>query len=167
MEKKQKVHSLTGRITYPVMLKAFKAVKRNRGAAGVDKVSISMFEADLEENLTALMKDMKTGQFVPHPLRRVLIPKGKTEVRPLGIPVVRDRICQEAVRYLLTPVFELLFHESSYGFRPGRNCCQAIENVLELHQLGYNVVLDADVNGFFDNIPSPVTLNAVSNEAAS
>ncbi len=110
MEKKQKVHSLTGRITYPVMLKAFKAVKRNRGAAGVDKVSISMSEADLEENLTALMKDMKTGRFVPHPLRRVLIPKSMTEVRPLGIPVVRDRICQEAVRYLLTPVFELLFH---------------------------------------------------------
>ncbi len=61
MEKKQKAHSLTGRITYPVMVKAFKAVKRNRGAAGADKVSISMSEADLEENLTALMKDMKTG----------------------------------------------------------------------------------------------------------
>lgn len=166
MEKKQKEHSLTGRITYPVMQKAFKAVKRNRGAAGIDKVSVKMFEANLEENLTALMKDMKTGCFEPRPLRRVLIPKSKTEVRPLGIPVVRDRVCQEVVRSLLSPVFERQFHESSYGFRPGRNCHQAIEDVLELHQQGYNVVLDADIKGFFDNIPMHVIMKAVSDEVA-
>lgn len=166
MEKKQKVHSLTGRITDPVMRSAFKAVKRNRGAAGVDKVSIAMFEANLEENLTALMKDMKTGQFEPRPLRRVLIPKSKTKVRPLGIPVVRDRVCQEVVRQLLNPIFERQFHDSSYGFRPGRNCHQAIENVLELHQQGYKVVLDADIKGFFDNIPFKVIMKAVSDEVA-
>jgi len=166
MEKKQKEHSLTGRITYPVMQKAFKAVKRNRGAAGIDKVSVKMFEANLEENLTALMKDMKTGCFEPRPLRRVLIPKSKTEVRPLGIPVVRDRVCQEVVRSLLSPVFERQFHESSYGFRPGRNCHQAIEDVLELHQQGYNAVLDADIKGFFDNIPLHVIMKAVSDEVA-
>lgn len=166
MKKKQKVHSLTGRITDPVMHNAFKAVKRNRGAAGVDKVSIAMFEANLEENLTALMKDMKTGQFEPRPLRRVLIPKSKTKVRPLGIPVVRDRVCQEVVRQLLNPIFERQFHDSSYGFRPGRNCHQAIENVLELHQQGYKVVLDADIKGFFDNIPFKVIMKAVSDEVA-
>ncbi len=73
MKEKQKVHSLTGRITLPVMSDAFKAVKRNRGAAGIDKVSIKMFEANLEDNLVALMKDLKSGDFVPVPLRRVLI----------------------------------------------------------------------------------------------
>lgn len=166
MNKKQKEHSLTGRITYPVMLKAFKAVKRNRGAAGVDKVSIKMYEANLEDNLTALMKEIKTGAFEPHPLRRVYIPKGKTKVRPLGIPVVRDRICQEVIRSLLNPIFEREFHESSFGFRPGRNCHQAIEAVLELHQQGYNVVLDADVKGFFDNIPLHVIMSAVASEVA-
>jgi group II intron reverse transcriptase/maturase len=166
MEKKQKHHSLTGRITPPIMLEAFKAVKKNRGAAGIDKVSIKMFEANLEENLTALIKDMKTGRFEPHPLRRVLIPKDKTKVRPLGIPVVRDRVCQEVVRRLLSPIFEQLFHDSSYGFRPGRNCHQAIENVLELHERGYKVVLDADIKGFFDNIPLHVIMKAVSDEIA-
>jgi group II intron reverse transcriptase/maturase len=166
MVKKQKVHSLTGRITYPVMLKAFKAVKRNRGAAGIDKVSIQMFEANLEENLIALMKDIKSGQFEPKPLRRVYIPKGDNKFRPLGIPAVRDRVCQEVVRSLLNPIFEQKFHDSSFGFRPGRNCHQAIECVLDLHQQGYNVVLDADIKGFFDNIPLSAIMGAVSNEVA-
>ena len=129
-----------------------------------------MFEANLEDNLIALMKDIKTGQFEPHPLRRVYIPKSKSQVRPLGIPVVRDRICQEVIRSILNPVFERDFHESSYGFRPGlrpgRNCHQAIEAVPELHQQGYNVVLDADIKGFFDNIPLHVIMNAVASEVA-
>jgi retron-type reverse transcriptase len=87
--KKQKVHSLTGRITPEVMLAAFKAVKRNRGAAGVDKVSIQMFEANLADNLRVLMQDLKNGSFEPKPLRRVFIPKNETEFRPLGIPTVK------------------------------------------------------------------------------
>jgi len=96
MSKKIKVHSLTGRITPQLMRQAFRAVKRNRGAAGVDKVSINMFAANLEENLAALMRDLKTGVFRPLPLRRVHIPKGpgSNKLRPLGIPVVRDRVAQ-------------------------------------------------------------------------
>ena len=88
--KKIKVHSLTGRITPKLMRQAFLAVKRNRGAAGVDKVSIRMFEANLQENLDALMRDLKGRKFRPRPLRRVLIPKGpdSTKLRPLGIPTV-------------------------------------------------------------------------------
>jgi RNA-directed DNA polymerase len=150
--KKIKEHSLTGRITLPLMRQAFQAVKRNRGAAGVDKVSINMFAANLEENLTALMRDLKTGTFRPLPLRRVHISKGPgtKKLRPLGIPVVRDRIAQEVIRRLLAPVFEPQFHENSYGFIKGRNCHQAIERVLELHRQGYRVVLDADIQGFFD-----------------
>lgn len=166
MPKKRKEHSLTGRITAQLMLKAFKAVKKNRGAAGVDKVSIKMFEANLEENLTALMRDLKKGTFQPKPLRRVYIPKGKSKLRPLGIPAVRDRVAQEVVRRLLNPIFERLFHDASYGFRPDRNCHMAIERALELHRKGYKVVLDADVQGFFDNIPHKKIMEAVAAEVA-
>jgi group II intron reverse transcriptase/maturase len=166
MPKKRKEHSLTGRITEQVMLKAFKAVKKNRGAAGIDKVSIKMFEANLVENLTALMRDLKKGCFQPKPLRRTYIPKGKSKLRPLGIPVVRDRVAQEVLRRLLSPIFERLFHDASYGFRPGRNCHMAIERVLELHREGYKVVLDADIKGFFDNIPHEQIVKAVADEVA-
>ncbi len=149
------------------MLKAFKNVKRNRGAAGIDKVSIQMFEANLQENLESLMRELKTrGVFQPKPLRRVLIPKGKDKMRPLGIPAVRDRIAQEVLRQLLSPIFEPLFHEDSFGFRPGRNCHQALERVLSLWHEGYRVVLDADIQGFFDNIPHSVIMAGLANVVA-
>ncbi len=166
--KKIKVHSLTGRITPVLMRKAFQAVKRNRGAAGVDKVSINMFAANLEENLAALMRELKTGTFRPLPLRRVHISKGPgtKKLRPLGIPVVRDRIAQEVIRRLLAPIFEPQFHENSYGFIKGRNCHQAIERVLELHRQGHRVVLDADIQGFFDNLGHRVIMAAVAAEVA-
>lgn len=166
--KEIKVHSLTGRITLQLMRQAFQAVKRNRGAAGVDKVSIQLFDANLEDNLAALMRELKTGTFRPLPLRRVHIPKGpgSTKLRPLGIPVVRDRVAQEVVRRLLAPIFEPLFHENSYGFIPGRNCHQAIERVLKLHCEGYRVVLDADIQGFFDNLSHRVIMAAVAAEVA-
>lgn len=86
--KKIKVHSLTGRITPELMHEAFRAVKRNRGAAGIDKVSIEMYQANLDANLLALMRQLKDGSFEPRPLRRVYIPKGDGKTRPLGIPTV-------------------------------------------------------------------------------
>jgi RNA-directed DNA polymerase len=169
MAKKQKVHSLTGRIDDRLMREAFKAVKRNRGAAGIDKVSIAMFEANLNANLTALMKDLKTrGSFVPKPLRRVWIakdPQGK-KLRPLGIPAVRDRVAQEVVRRLLEPIFEPLFHDCSFGFRPKRSCHSAIKQVLAFHEAGFGVTLDADIAGFFDNIPHKLIVEAVAEEVA-
>jgi group II intron reverse transcriptase/maturase len=166
--KKIKVHSLTGRITPKLMRQAFQAVKRNRGAAGVDKVSIKMFDANLEENLAALMRDLKTGRFRPRPLRRVYIPKGpgSKKLRPLGIPVVRDRVAQEVIRRLLAPVFEPQFHDCSFGFIKQRNCHQAIERVLEFHRQGRTVVLDADIQGFFDNLSHSVIMTAVAAEVA-
>ena len=166
--KKIKVHSLTGRITLELMRKAFQAVKQNRGAAGVDKVGIHMFAANLEENLTALMRELKTGTFKPLPLRRVYIPKGpgSTKQRPLGIPVVRDRVAQEVIRRLLAPIFEPQFHDNSYGFIPQRNCHQAIEKVLELHGEGRLTVLDADIQGFFDNLSHRIIMAAVAAEVA-
>ena len=125
--KKFKVHSLTGRITHQLMRQAFKAVKRNRGAAGLDKMSIKMFENNLDQNLDALMRELKSRTYEPIPLKRVYIPKGGGKFRPLGIPAVRCRIAQEVVRRLISPIFEPLFHDNSYGFRPGRNCHMAIE----------------------------------------
>src|SRR6266436_6870470 len=163
---KIKAHSLTGRITLPLLHAAFKAVKRNRGAAGIDRVSIKMFEANLVENLSALERELKDGSFNPLPLRRKYIPKEPGQFRPLGIPAVRDRVAQEALRRLLHPIFELLFHYASFGFRPGRNCHQALEQILKLHAEGYRVVLDADIKGFFDNLPQKVIMEAVAAQVA-
>lgn len=166
MTKIIKAHSLTGRITDGLMLASFKAVKRNRGAAGIDKVSIKMFEANLADNLRALMRELKTGSFRPHPLRRHLIPKNETEFRPLGIPAVRDRVAQEVVRRLLNPIFEPLFHPASFGFREGRNCHMALEAVLKSMNEGYQFVLDADIRGFFDNLSHQIIMQAVAERVA-
>jgi RNA-directed DNA polymerase len=163
---KIKAHSLTGRITETLLRTAFRNVKRNRGAAGIDKVSIARYEKNLVPNLLALMRQLKTGTFRPLPLRRVRIPKGDGKTRPLGIPAVRDRVAQEVLRLLLSPLFEPIFHDDSYGFRPARNCHMAVERVLELHRQGYCKVLDADIQGFFDNIPFQVIMAGVAAEVA-
>jgi group II intron reverse transcriptase/maturase len=163
---KIKAHSLTGRITETLMHTAFRNVKRNRGAAGIDKVSIRLFEKNLDQNLLALMRQLKRRTFQPLPLRRVWIPKGDGKTRPLGIPAVRDRIAQEVLRLLLSPLFEPIFHDDSYGFRSARNCHRAVQRVLELHRQGYTYVLDADIKGFFDNIPHAVIMAGVAAEVA-
>ena len=163
---KQKVHSLTGRITYPLVYRAFQAVRRNRGAAGIDRVSIKMFEANLEENLKALMASLKDGTFRPKPLRRHYLAKGEGKFRPLGIPAVRDRVAQEVLRCLLQPIFEPLFHDASHGFRPGRSCHGAIAQVLNGHRQGDWFVVDADILGFFDNLPHKVMIEAVAAQVA-
>jgi RNA-directed DNA polymerase len=148
------------------MRDAFRNVKRNRGAAGIDRVSIDLFEFNLEQNLMALMRCLKDGTYQSRPLRRTHIPKGNGKTRPLGIPAVRDRVAQEVIRQLLNPLFERIFHNDSYGFRPRRGCHMAIERVLELRQQGYTFVLDADIQGFFDNIPHKVIMDSVAAEVA-
>ena len=169
MAKKQKVHSLTGRIDDRMMMQAFKAVKRNRGAAGIDKVSVAMFEQNLEANLASLKKALKTkGRFRPKPNRRVMIPKDtqRKKFRPLGIPAVRDRVAQEVCRRLLEPIFEPKFHDCSFGFRPKRRCHDAIRRLLSFHKDGNCVVLDADIAGFFDNIPHKLIVDTIAEEVA-
>ncbi len=166
MRKVRKVHSLTGRITAKLMQKAFKAVKKNRGAAGIDKVSIQMFENNLEQNLTKLMKDLKSGIYASLPLRRKYILKTPGKFRPLGIPAVRDRIAQYVIRLLIEPYFEPFFSNFSFGFRPNRNCHQAIKEMLKYWKQGYNIVFDADIKGFFDNIQHELILDLVAQKIA-
>lgn len=159
---KIKVHSLTGRITEDLMLKAFKAVKKNRGAAGIDKMTISMYEKNLSENLLSLMRELKQGLYQPVPLRRVHIPKGDGKTRPLGIPTVKCRIAQEVIRRLINSIFESRFHDNSFGFRMGRNCHQAVERLLQYAERGYRYAVDVDIKGFFDNIPHGLIMDSVA-----
>lgn len=165
---KRKVHSLTGRITPKLIFEAWRAVRRNRGAAGIDKVSIQMFEQNLDANLDCLMRELKQRTFQPLPARRVYIPKDArgTKFRPLGIPAVRDRVAQEVLRRLLNPIFEAKFHNHSYGFRPGRSCHDAVEKVLELGSQGYRYVLDADISGCFDHLSHTAIIRELSDAVA-
>jgi group II intron reverse transcriptase/maturase len=167
-EGKRKVHSLTGRITPKLVFEAWRAVRRNRGAAGIDKISIQMFEKNLDANLDRLLRGLKQRIYKPLPARRVYISKDAkgTKFRPLGIPAVRDRVAQEVLRRLLNPIFEAKFHDHSYGFRPGRSCHDAVEKVLELGKQGYRYVLDADISGCFDNLSHTAIMRELSEVVA-
>ena len=105
---------------------AFQKVKANQGAAGVDGQSIAEFEADLANNLYRLWNRMSSGSYFPPPVRRVDLPKGDGRTRPLGIPTVGDRIAQEVVKRYLEPILEPVFHDDSYGYRPGRSAIDAL-----------------------------------------
>lgn len=166
--KKFKVHSLTGRITPKLMEEAFKAVYRNKGAPGVDRVTVQTYREQKERNLNTLMKRLKTkGAYRCPPLRREYIPKGKTkEKRPLGIPTVDTRCAQEVIRRLINPMYEKQFHENSFGFRKGRSCHQAVERVIAYTQQGYKYVVDIDIKGFFDNIPHDLIMSLLRADIA-
>lgn len=139
---------------------AFKRVKANRGAAGVDGQSIADFEADLRNNLYILWNRLSSGSYFPSPVRRVDIPKADGGTRPLGIPTIADRIAQEVVRRNLEPILEPVFHTDSYGYRPGRSAIDAVRQARQ-RCWRYNWVLDIDVKGYFDNIDWELLLKAV------
>jgi RNA-directed DNA polymerase len=134
--------------------RGFQKVKANAGAAGVDHQTVEMFESHLEENLERICNSLKGGSYRPQPVRRVWIEKpGTTEKRPLGIPTIRDRVVQAAVRNALEPIFERDFAEHSYGFRPERSAKDALRRVDTLLKQGYHWVVDADLKSYFDTIP--------------
>ncbi|MGH9882829.1 MAG: reverse transcriptase domain-containing protein, partial [Pyrinomonadaceae bacterium] len=146
---------------------AFARVKANKGAAGVDHQSIEMFEQHLEANLERLATAVRNGNYCPQALRRVWIPKpGSREKRPLGIPTVRDRVVQTAMRAVLEPIFERIFAAQSYGFRPGRGCKDALRRVDYLMQQGHHWVVDADLKSYFDTIPFGLLLARVKEQVA-
>src|SRR5438067_4972647 len=124
---------------------AFKKVKANQGAAGVDGQSIADFEADLSNNLYKLWNRLSSGSYFPPPVRRVDIPKANGGTRPLGIPTVADRIAQEVARRYLEPRLEPVFHADSYGYRPGRSAIDAVRQARQ-RCWRYDWVLDIDVN---------------------
>ena len=139
---------------------AFKKVKANQGAAGVDGQSVSDFEVDLSNTLYKLWNRMSSGSYFPPPVRRVDIPKDDGRTRPLGIPTVGDRIAQEVVKRYLEPRLEPIFHADSYGYRPGRSAIDALRKARQ-RCWRYDWVLDIDVKSYFDSIDWALLLKAV------
>jgi len=150
-----KWYSLMDKLYRVKLLKSsFYKVKANSGAAGVDHVTVEHYEENLEANLKELSRDLKEGNYEPQPIKRKYIPKpGRSEKRPLGIPTVRDRIVQTALKDLLEPIFEKEFSDQSFGFRPNRSTKDALRELQDLLNEGYTYVVDADILGYFDNIP--------------
>src|SRR6202044_2137584 len=133
---------------------SYHKVAMNKGAPGVDHVTVEEFERELDSNVAKLTKALSEGSYEPQAIRRTFIPKpGSNEQRPLGIPTVRDRVVQGAVRHVIEPIFENEFAEHSYGFRPGRGCKDALRRGDELMKHGYVYVVDADLKSYFDTIP--------------
>lgn len=139
---------------------AYKKVRANDGAAGVDRESIGAFEKDLHSNLYRIWNRMSSGSYLPPPVRLVEIPKGDGKVRPLGIPTVGDRIAQQVVKMKLEPLVEPHFHADSYAYRPGRNSLDAV-GVTRKRCWRQNWVIDLDIKGFFDNLDHDLVLRAV------
>ena len=147
-------YSLMDKVHAPATLAAaWDKVRANGGAAGVDGQSIERFAAHEDRYLTELAGALREGSYQPQPVKRVDIPKGDGRTRPLGIPTVKDRIVQTAVKFVLEPIFEASFHSMSFGFRPGRGCREALREVDELIGEGHSFVVDADLQSYFDSIP--------------
>jgi len=147
-------------ISKHVVLKAFKLVKANKGAAGVDGESIAEFEKDLKNNLYKLWNRMSSGSYFPPPVRSVKIPKGDGKKRVLGIPTVSDRVGQMVARMYLEPKVEKCFHPDSYGYRKGKSATGAV-GVARQRCFRYQWVVDLDIKGFFDNLDHGLMMRAV------
>ena len=144
-----------------VVWEAYKKVKANQGAAGVDEESIAEFERDLQGNLYKLWNRMSSGSYFPPPVRAVEIPKKAGGVRTLGVPTVADRVAQTVVRLYLEPEVEPMFHPDSYGYRPGRSALDAVGACRE-RCWRHDWVIDLDLRSFFDSIDHDLLLKAVS-----
>jgi RNA-directed DNA polymerase len=147
-------YSLIDKVCAPATLQAaWTKVRANRGAAGVDGQSVERFAVQAELYLSELASALRDGSYRPQPIRRVEIPKGDGRTRPLGIPAVKDRIVQTAVKLVIEPIFEVRFCPTSYGFRPGCGCKDALREVDGLIEEGFVFVVDADLESYFDTIP--------------
>ena len=162
--KEGKWHSLIDKVYSPKTLKrAWKSVRKNRGAAGIDRQSVKQFAKDAEQHLAKLQRELRNGDYTPQAVLRCWIDKpGTTEKRPLGIPAVRDRIVQTALHLVIGPIFEASFARHSYGFRPGRGCKDALREVSRLLMAGSIWVVDLDLKSYFDTILHEMLMNYVS-----
>lgn len=161
--RRQKWFSLIDKVYREGTLQAaLTQVKARKGAAGIDGVSVARFEAQSGKYLSELSQQLKAGSYRADPVRRVEIPKAGGKTRPLGIPTVKDRIVQTAVKRVIEPIFENEFCETSYGFRPRRGCKDALRAVDKLLKEGYTHVVDADLKGYFDSIPHEQLMQRVT-----
>lgn len=146
---------------------AWEKVRTNAGACGVDGISVEFYAKDSQKRLLAVKEHLEQNSYQPKPIRRVHIPKaGSKEKRPLGIPTVTDRVVQSAVKMAIEPIFEREFAPTSYGFRPGRGCKDALREVERLLHAGYQHVVDVDIKGYFDNIPHEALMALVKERIA-
>jgi RNA-directed DNA polymerase len=145
---------------------AWRIVRANRGSAGVDEVSLKVFEQDLKNNLYRIWNRMSSGSYFPPPVKEVMIPKKSGGERPLGIPTVADRVAQAVVKLVLEPVLDPHFHEDSYGYRPGKSAHQAID-VTRKRCWKHDWVLEFDIRGLFDNIDHQLLMKAVRHHTSN
>ena len=146
---------------------AWQKVKSNAGACGVDNITVGFFNKDRQSRLLAVKEHLREETYQPHAIKRVYIEKdGTREKRPLGIPTVRDRVVQTAVKMVIEPIFEREFAPSSYGFRPGRGCKDALREVERLLNEGYHHVVDVDIQRYFDCIPHEALMSLVKDHVA-
>ena len=165
----RKVHSLVDKVySRKNLALAWKTVRRNGGVGGVDRVSLERFATNLEGNLDQLHEELRTQQYEPQPLRRVFIPKAgkRGQLRPLGIPTVRDRVCQQALAQRLVPIFEPDFDDSSFGYRPGRSSHGAMRKIWREIQAGMVWVVDADLRDFFGSVDHTRLMQLVTRRIA-
>jgi RNA-directed DNA polymerase len=141
--------------------RAWRRVKANKGAAGVDAVSLIEFPGWAREHWPDIKHRLMDGDYQPQAVRRVWIPKANGDQRPLGIPTIADRIIQQAIAQQLAPHFEREFSEQSYGFRPGRNAHQAVRQVRDYIRAGYRSVVDIDLAAFFDSVNHDVLMRLI------
>jgi RNA-directed DNA polymerase len=147
--------------------KAYKAVRANNGAPGIDGVTVEAYGQNLQEELNQLHHELKTGMYEPKPVLRVEIPKADGSKRPLGIPTVKDRVVQQALLNILQPIFEPDFHPSSYGYRPGRSCHQAVAKAeMLINKYGLSYVVDMDLSKCFDRLNHELILEGVNRKVS-
>ncbi|MDK6258784.1 reverse transcriptase domain-containing protein, partial [Aerococcus urinae] len=141
------------------LMRAAQAVRKNKGAAGIDGVSAKSAEAEVRKYLKPLQQKLINATYKPQPVKRVEIPKANGGVRQLGIPVVRDRIVQQAIRQIIEPIIDPQLSSNSHGFRKGKSAHSALKQCVEYYEAGYKIVVDCDLKNCFDNFNQDKMIN--------